>query len=140
MKQNVSKKTKIRKESNNSRYSPVEFDLHVGSIVREQLAFKGVSQIALAKQLGITAVAVQNKLNNPLYGSVYDLIKTSNFINIDLFKNIRLTLVNLGNGLYKSSEDQLLDKIADLEIKLENAKKEKELLKQLAGLNQKHNK
>jgi transcriptional regulator with XRE-family HTH domain len=133
-------KTKVNSDSSKSkdytkeRFIPVKYNLHLGTIVREKLYEKGIKQNALANKLGVSPVAVQNKLNNPIFGSPYDIVETSLYINIDLFLLIRQALVNDGIDLFRGNEETLSEKIKSLQSDVELLRKENDLLKKLVEI------
>lgn len=112
---------------------PVEYKLHLGTIIRELIkGNKALRQTDLCSELHITTTAMQGKLNNPIYGNVYDLVKTSLFLNVDLFDRIRKELVKAGMPLFAGNEEQMSIELVDAKRRINLMKVEIETLEKLA--------
>jgi hypothetical protein len=122
------KKTPIKKKT---RYVVEEFGINLGQIVREECVNKSIKQYALAKELGISPIGLQHKLNSPTYGTIYDIIKTSKFLKTDLFHMLRIMLLKRGIAVFQGSEEQALSAVAEGQEQYILMKKENELLKEL---------
>lgn len=122
---------------NNPRYVYEEFGINLGQIIREQIALAGLKQTVLAKTLGISTIGMQYKLNNPTFGTIYDIIKTCKFLNVDLFNIMKMQLIKRGFAVFHGIEEQVKADNIEAAEQLIVLKKENELLKDLVKLRDK---
>lgn len=131
MTQKVVSSTKKTPPKSKQRIVPEEYGIHLGQIIREQVAASKVRQTELAKELGITTIGMQHKLNSPTYGTIYDIIKTSKIIDVDLFHIMRMMLVKRGLTVFQGNEEKAMALVAETQAHSELVEKENELLKKL---------
>lgn len=122
------------------RHAPVEFEFHLGALIRQTVKDQGLMQSNLAKALNITSVGMNNKLNAPAFGNVYDIVKASLFLNVDLFAKISQAFADKEMEVFvksiQSTQNQANRKMDDYEI----LKKENALLQELVKLRTKSKK
>ncbi len=120
-------------------FPPPQYGLHLGQLVKDIFKEnKSYRQTQLAELLGITPTGIQSKLFNPIYGSVYDIIKTSEYFKIDLFDVIRKNLVSNGHGLFGGNEEKLSLELDQANKRINVMKQEIETLEKLAKLRDKN--
>lgn len=124
-------------QSRDANKGVVEYGLHLGNSIRGVLEEKNMLQTLLYQQLNISSNALQNKLNNPYYGTIYDIIKTSKYLNLDLFDFIRKFLSEQGETLFNSEQEKAIYKAKDQENEILLLRKQVEMLKEVIQLEQK---
>jgi len=76
-----------------------KFGLHLGNMVRQVLdSTPGLTQIALAKKIGIGKQGIYHRLNSPWYGDAYDLIEISLALKTDFITPLQ-RVIN-AKGIY----------------------------------------
>lgn len=66
-------------------YPQTEFEnLHIGQYIKEVISNNGIEYTWVAKQLGISATGLYHRFNSPIYSDIYEIVKLSMLINIDL--------------------------------------------------------
>ncbi|MBK6861017.1 MAG: hypothetical protein IPK91_02550 [Saprospiraceae bacterium] len=69
---------------NKTQPNPEYFGLHIGELVKKLVEEKGYSHRYIATKMGISYTGSHHKYANPIYGSIYDLIKISQILNADI--------------------------------------------------------
>lgn len=112
-------------------YDNVQYGLHYGEFIRGYVNKFPKPQIQLATELSITKQALQGKFNNPFYGNIYDVIKTSEWLGLDLLELARKQLVQNGYMLFKGEHEMLSEELIAEKKKNQLLKAENETLEKL---------
>lgn len=101
---------------NESKIKPkVKYGLHIGKIISDFI--EPTPQAEIAKKLNISAQGFGHRLNNPLYGSVYDIIEISMLLGTDFLSPARDVIYNNGIAPAKTfTEFEMKDLLNKLEI------------------------
>jgi hypothetical protein len=66
-------------------YPEVEFNgLHIGQLIQKTIDSKGMEYNWVAKKLSISATGLYHRIKNPTYSDIYDVIKLSEILDVDL--------------------------------------------------------
>lgn len=115
----------------------VEFELHLGKEIREIFASSSKRQVRMAEQLRISSQAFQGKLNNPVFGTIYDLIKTSIFLDIDFLDYIRQHLAKLGYKTFIGENEIMRNELVEAKKRINLLQSENEILDNLCKVRSK---
>lgn len=110
----------------------VEFDLHLGQEIRKVFTDSAKKQVRMAEELNISSQAFQGKLNNPVFGTVYDLIKTSIFLDIDFLDYIRQHLAKMDYKTFIGDNELMRIELVECKKRMQLLQSENELLDNLS--------
>lgn len=66
-------------------YPKSEFEnLHLGQYIKSIVTNNGIEYTWVAKQLGISTTGLYHRFNSPIYSDIYEIVKLSMLINIDI--------------------------------------------------------
>jgi len=65
--------------------NPEFIGLHIGQIIKKCVEDKGLSHRFIAQKMDFSTTGAYHKYSNPVYGTIYDIIKVSQIIDKDIF-------------------------------------------------------
>ena len=84
------------------KYPQVDFqELHLGMFIKDLISNNGVEYSWVAKQLGISPTGLYHRFNSPTYADIYDIIRLSMLLNIDIIALIYKELSKRYPDLFK---------------------------------------
>lgn len=116
------------------KQTPMEYEYHFGNVIRLLIKEKGLLQLRLANVLSISTNGMNNKLNSPSFGSIYDIVKASEFLDIDLFEVLSRAFANKEMPVFKKSLQGINNQLDSTNSEIEMLKKENYLLQELLKL------
>lgn len=68
--------------------NPEFIGLHLGELVKKAVEERGFSHRFIAQKMDFRSTGAYHKYSNPVYGSIYDIIKISQILNRDIMAMI----------------------------------------------------
>ncbi|MEI2693688.1 MAG: hypothetical protein V9E90_01330 [Saprospiraceae bacterium] len=128
------KAKKPKKERKPYTFAPEEYGIHLGLIIRQTLKARRIPQKDMLPKLNITHGGFQHKMKTPTYGTIYEIIISSETMGIDLFNIIRQELVKGGHPLFAGVEGKLENELNEARRKINLLIQENQMLEKLAQM------
>lgn len=130
----ATKDKKPKKERKQYTFAPEEYGIHLGLIIRQTLKSKRIFQKDMLPKLNITHGGFQHKMKNPVYGTIYDIVVTSEVAGIDFLNVVRQELVKGGHSLFAGDESRLELELNECKRKVNLLIQENQMLEKLAQM------
>ncbi len=118
-----------------SKVSKVKYGLHLGKLIKDHIEESKYSQRDIAPKVNISPQGFGHKLDNPSYGTTYELVDISIALGFDFISPLRDIFYNGGvypRRMYTESEvNDIKIKLEEAEIRIKKLDRENDLLHKL---------